>query len=63
MTTQTDVQDVLDRLKTAQQSRSVIPALKALLGLKRARSRKTRALLLGSHSTIWSLAPNFCIRC
>jgi hypothetical protein len=62
MTMRTDVQEVLDRLKTAQQSRSAIPGSRTSLGLKRAPSRKARVPPPGLPSTIWNSARNFFIQ-
>ena len=63
MTTQTGVQDVLDRIKTAQQKPLGDPQFKDLMGLEKSTYSESTVLLPGLPSTIWSLVPNSFIRC
>jgi hypothetical protein len=63
MTMHTDVQDVLDRLKTAQQKPLGDPRFKSLIGLEKTSTfSQARPPPPGLPSTIWNLARNFSIR-
>ena len=62
MTMHTDVQDVLDRLKTAQQQPLGDPRFKSLIGLEKSTFTQSANRPPGLPSTIWNLARNFFIR-